>query len=327
MKSMEAVKIFSNFRNKRILIIGDVMLDHYLWGKVDRISPEAPVPVVQVTKEEYRLGGAANVANNISALGAIPLLCSVCGKDIFADKLYGLLKDKKISTDYLIADPDRPTIVKSRIISHQQQIVRVDYEIDSYIQKQIEDSFVEQITNLADTADAIIIEDYNKGLLSEEIIRKAIQLSQKNGIPITVDPKFKNFFAYEGCTVFKPNFIELQKNLGIVIEKEEDFITAGKNLRKRLSADFIIITRGEQGLTIFSENEEIVNLPTFAREVFDVSGAGDTVISVLTLSLIAGCEIVTAATLANHAAGVVCGKMGINTVTENEIIESIKFHK
>jgi len=325
-KSAEVKEILGKFNRKRILVIGDLMLDHYIWGKVDRISAEAPVPVVAVTGEEYRLGGAANVVNNLASLGAVPVVLGVCGDDYFAGELKKLFSEINLSTDHLLTDKSRPTILKSRVISQHQQMIRIDHEKTAEISAQIEDLIIRKITGIITDVDAVILEDYNKGLLTENVIKTAIKLAKERKIPITVDPKFRHFFSYNDCTVFKPNLSELQKNLGVLIETEEEFVAAARELQKKINADYIIITRGEKGLTIFESGKKEVNIPTFAREVFDVSGAGDTVISTLTLCLVSACDIVTAATIANHAAGKVCGKLGIHAVTQQEILDSFEYH-
>ncbi len=311
-------------KDKKILVVGDLMIDHYLWGKVDRISPEAPVPVLDVKKQESRLGGAANVVNNIFSLGGKPFILGVIGDDSYGQEMRKLLREKNISDEYLIVDASRMTTVKSRIIAHNQQIVRVDYENSQNISAEIEQHLIKIAEELIPKVDAVLIEDYNKGMLTENVIRNIIRISNEHQKVITVDPKFKNFFAYKNCTVFKPNYLELQKNLGINIETEEEFQQAALDLLQRVNPEYLIVTRGENGLVIFFKNQEMFSIPTFALEVFDGCGAGDAVISTLTLCLSAGLDIKTSAEIANHAAGVVCGKVGVVPVTANEIVESFK---
>ncbi len=316
--------LFELFPQKRIAVIGDLMLDHYIWGSVDRISAEAPIPVVDVQKEEFRLGGAANVIHNLTSLGAKTDAYGVTGNDVYADKLNKLLNDIN-SNNFLFKDPDRPTTLKSRIVAAHQQIVRCDFEKRHFIDKNIEDSIINTLNDNIANYSAIILEDYNKGLLSENLIKQIIQLARINNIPITVDPKYKNFFEYKDVTVFKPNFLELQKNLGFEILNDSELHHAAELVFERINPMYLIVTRGEKGLLIFDKNLQITHIPTFAREVFDVSGAGDTVISTLTLCLACGCDIIESATIANHAAGSVCSKMGITPATLKDIKKSIDY--
>jgi rfaE bifunctional protein kinase chain/domain len=314
--------ILNGFATKKVLVLGDVMLDHYIWGKVDRISPEAPVPVVDVQKEEYRLGGAANVALNLKALGADVYLCGVVGNDEAGRQIIAGLAEHKINADAMITDFKRPTTRKTRIGAVNQQIVRIDHENRIDVSNEIENRVMQQLELLMATVDAVVIEDYNKGLLTQSVIEQTILLAHKNNKLVTVDPKQKNFFLYTKADVFKPNYSEMQKNLGLIFETEADFESQAWLLKARMDCKYLVITRGEKGLYVFAEDNKVHHIPTFAREVYDVSGAGDTVISALTLSLCEGCDIETAAVIANHAAGIVCGKMGTATVTIEEIVQS-----
>lgn len=326
MKNLSVIKkIISQFSERRIAVIGDMMLDHYLWGTVDRISAEAPVPVVDIKKEEYRLGGAANVVHNLTSLNSKADVYGVCGNDKYSEQLNLLFKEIEVNSAFIINDETRPTTLKTRVIASQQQIVRCDFEKREDIGKVIEDELIALLTANIKSYDAIILEDYNKGLLSKELIKKTIELAVQNNIPITVDPKFKNFFEYKNCTVFKPNLLELQKNLGLEITNHQELINAAKALFDRVTPEYLIITRGEKGLIIFDKELNQFEIPTFAREVFDVSGAGDTVISVLTLCLACGCHIQDAAIIANHAAGAVCGKIGIAPASIKDIIHSVEY--
>jgi len=318
----ELNSILKGFATKKILVLGDIMLDHYIWGKVDRISPEAPVPVLDVQKEEYRLGGAANVALNLRALGADVYLCGVIGNDIPGGKIISLMALKNILTESLVIDAKRATTQKTRIGASNQQIVRIDYENRIEISAKLEQQIIKKLDKVISKIDAVIIEDYNKGLLSETVIDYAIGLAKKHNKLVTVDPKQKNFFQYKEVDVFKPNYSEMQKNLGLVFESEAEFDKHAWLLKAKIKCKYLVITRGEKGLFIFSADNKVHHIPTFAREVYDVSGAGDTVISVLTLALCTGCEIEAAAEIANHAAGVVCGKMGTATATIKEIKQS-----
>ncbi len=326
MQISELRKIIDQFKNKRVLVIGDLMIDHYIWGKVDRISPEAPVPVVEVRKEDFRLGGAANVVNNIHALGAVPYVLGLIGNDQNAERMRDIFIANGISNLELIADESRNTTIKTRVIAHNQQVVRIDRENDDDVARDVEDRIIERFEALIPQVDAVLIEDYNKGLLTERVINTVIDTCNKLDKIVTVDPKFRNFFAYKNCTVFKPNLKETEKNLGIEIKSEDDFLAAAHKLLDRLEPEYVVVTRSEKGLSVFSRTADPISIPTFAMEVYDVSGAGDTVISTLTLCLAAGCDMRTSALIANHAAGKVCGKMGIHPILPDEIIDSFKNH-
>jgi len=324
---IELKRILKSFSKKKVLVLGDIMLDQYIWGKVERISPEAPVPVLDVHKEEYRLGGAANVALNVKALGAKVFLCGVIGLDEAGKRITELLVDKQIDMSAMIPDKLRPTTKKTRIGATTQQIVRIDHEQRNDITHTLEKKVIAAIDNCLPRVDAVIIEDYNKGLLTEAVILHIIKAARKAGKLISVDPKQKNFFLYKQVDVFKPNYSEMEKNLGIMFESEAEFDKQSKLLKKRIDCTNLVVTRGEKGLFIYSEDSKMHQIPTFAREVYDVSGAGDTVISTLTLALCAGCDIRMAGIIANHAAGVVCGKMGTATASIEEIIRSYHEHK
>jgi rfaE bifunctional protein kinase chain/domain len=320
-------KILLGFVSRRILVLGDVMLDHYIWGKVDRISPEAPVPVLDMQKEEYRLGGAANVALNLKALGAKVYICGVIGNDDAGRQVKELLTRQEIDASAIITDKKRPTTLKTRIGAVNQQIVRIDHENREDISKTLETAIIRAINKTLPMVDAVIIEDYNKGLLTELIIYETVKNAGKLGKMIAVDPKQKNFFNYKKVDVFKPNYGEMQKNLGLIFESEAEFDKQAKLLKDRIKCKYLVVTRGEKGLHIYTDDSKVHQIPTFAREVFDVSGAGDTVISALTLALCEGCDIRMAAIIANHAAGVVCGKIGTAVATIDEIRQSYSEHK
>ena len=317
----------SLFAQKKILVIGDLMLDHYLWGQVERISPEAPVPIVDIVREEYRLGGAANVVNNILSLGAQPVVIGVVGDDNFSQTITQIFADKGASSEFVVSDKSRSTTVKSRLFASGQQIMRYDIESCADISPDIENEVIEKIDIAIESADALILEDYNKGLLTDKTIKHSIAAANKRNIPITVDPKYHRFFHYRDCTVFKPNFAELQKNLNIHITNDTELHKAANDLLARIACKYLLVTLGERGLKIFSSDGNIIHIPTFAREVFDVSGAGDTVISVITLCLSVGLDIETSAIIANHAAGAVCGKRGIHPANVEDILVSIQNSK
>lgn len=317
-------EILDRFDNQRIMVIGDVMLDHYVWGRVERISPEAPVPVIEVISEEYRLGGAANVALNVRSLGAEVVLIGVVGNDSAAQKINELLLKAKIAPEHLVKATQRPTTLKTRIGAVNQQIVRIDYEDKSEIDSELEAVVEKAISSNLANCSALIIEDYNKGLLNAEVIGFALASAKRRGIPVAVDPKQRHFFDFQGVDIFKPNYKEMQSNLGQSFDTEEDFFAAATKLRERMQVANLIVTRGARGMSIFEGDAVPVELPTYARDVFDVSGAGDTVISALTLAYVSGADIRLAAEIANHAAGVVCGIKGTASVSREQVLGSYR---
>lgn len=315
--------LFNAFSGKRIAIVGDLMLDRYYWGKVARMSPEAPVPVVEVESEASRLGGAANVAHNIASLGGIPLIFGTVGQDDAAVLFRKLACEAGFSSEGILDDPSRPTTCKIRVIAHHQHVVRIDREskceVDAHIVRQILASLERQIRSL----DAIILEDYNKGTLTKSLIQKAIEIAHRHHVRIAVDPKFDNFFEYSGVTIFKPNRKEAEEALGMRLNSPENIEIAGREILKRLNAENVLLTLGDQGMSLFSRSGEILNVPTKAWSVADVSGAGDTVISTLTIALAGGATMPEAATLANYAAGVVCSEVGIVPISLPALRKSV----
>jgi len=301
----------NNFIGKKIAVVGDMMLDCYFWGEVKRISPEAPVPVVEVGDEFFRFGGAANVALNILTLGGIPFPIGVIGDDNDGKIFKSLIEQHKLQADGIIIDKSRPTTAKTRVIAHSQHVVRIDKESKDYISEELRKKIFSYLESHIKKIDGIILQDYNKGVLTPELIEKVIDLANKNDVLITVDPKFNNFFAYKHVTVFKPNRKEAEEVLGIKIKTSSDVSSAGKIIRERLSAKNVLLTLGEEGIAVFSENHPEKRMPTKAIKVADVSGAGDTVISTLTMALAANANILEACYLANFAAGIVCGEVGI----------------
>jgi len=311
-------EIVDNFSGKKVLIVGDVMIDEYLLGKVTRLSPEAPVPIIEIENETIRFGGAANVALNIKSLGCIPIIISLIGKDRMGDKFIQLMAEHEISVDGLVVG-NRPTTLKTRIIGDNQHIARVDKEVKSYANQSEEKSLLDKISKLINRADALILEDYNKGVLTEAVIKHAINLANKKSIPIMVDPKFTNFLQYENVTVFKPNIIETEKAIAKSLETKLDIENAGIELLTKLNAESILLTRGSKGLSLF-EPEGITNIPTLAKNVADVSGAGDTVISTVTAAILGGASLKEAAVLANKAAGIVVEEVGIVPIKKEKLI-------
>lgn len=315
-------EILDNAKEKKIAVVGDVMLDRYFWGKVSRVSPEAPVPVIDYENETFHLGGAANVAGNLLSLGVVPVLCGVLGKDKYADKFKEISEEKKIITDGLYIDPERLTTVKTRIIGNNQQIARLDRETRGHIDKKAQEYILQSLENTENLA-GIIFEDYNKGAISEDLIIETINYAKSKNIPVFVDPKFENFFLYKGVKVFKPNLKEVSRALGKELKSRNDFEAAGKELLETLEAENILMTLGENGMMLFESNGDISSVPTRARMVSDVSGAGDTAIATLATAMIGGANVREAATIANLAAGVVCEHPGIVAIEELALFDSV----
>ncbi|OQX95742.1 D-glycero-beta-D-manno-heptose-7-phosphate kinase [candidate division KSB1 bacterium 4572_119] len=315
---------FNKFKDKKILILGDLMLDRYLEGSVSRISPEAPVPVVELTNEFTRLGGAANVAYNLHSLGAQPIPVGIIGKDIAGSELIQLMQSLTFKTDYILQDASRPTAVKTRIIADNQHVVRADWESKAAINDQTANKIISAVKDCLPKVDAVIIEDYNKGLLSKTVIEEVIKLSNQHKKIITVDPKFNNFFSYKSVTLFKPNRKEIESALGLRINSDRELGKACERMKERLQCKYVLITLGEQGMCLLSSDDEFFKIPTKARKVHDVSGAGDTVISTLTLALASGADVREAITLANYAAGVVCGEVGVIPITPEKLSHAVE---
>ena len=311
------------FDGKRIAVIGDLMLDGYFWGDVKRISPEAPVPVLEVEDEFFRFGGAANVALNIFTLGGIPVPVGVIGNDSYGSIFSSLIKEKNIEDAGIIIDNERPTTTKTRVIANSQHVVRIDKESKAYISNKIESKISFYIESVINKLDGIILQDYNKGILTPSLISKIISLANKKNILITVDPKFDNFFEYKNVTVFKPNRKETETVLGIRIKNDKDISSAGRNLLHKLNSEYVLLTLGEAGIAVFEKGDKERRMPTKARRVADVSGAGDTVISTLTIGLAAGANIYEACFLANYAAGVVCEEVGIVPIEKEKLFETV----
>jgi D-beta-D-heptose 7-phosphate kinase/D-beta-D-heptose 1-phosphate adenosyltransferase len=300
------------------------MMDHYVWGSVSRISPEAPVPVVNVTRETVLLGAAANVVNNIRTLGGEVGVCGVIGHDEAGKQLQHLLHAQKIPTDGLIVEPGRSTTIKTRVIAHHQQVVRVDRETREGISRETHRRIFGHVAERAvNGLDAIVISDYCKGVVTKELVRDIVRLARKRGIIVSVDPKVTHFGIYNGVTVLTPNTKEASLGARVEIEDDSSLLRAGKVLLARLACDAVLITRGEQGMSLFEKGGRITHIPTVAREVFDVTGAGDTVISALTLAMAAGAKIADAAKISNYAAGIVVGVVGTATVSPAQLKQRI----
>jgi len=305
-------ELINGFSRLKVLIIGDLMIDSYTWGRVSRISPEAPVPVVNVIRRESRLGGAGNVVLNIASLGATAVICSVIGDDAPGRELQKINLDANLSTDGLIVEPGRMTTVKERIIAGSQQVVRVDSETENSISLSSQQALLAHIKDSISDVDVIIFEDYDKGVLSAELIQSVISMAKENNIPTVVDPKRKNFFAYQGATLFKPNLHELRDGLGLM-PTDFDADHLAETVRKfKVSQEFsgVFVTLSERGVYIDFENDQHL-IPAHIRQISDVSGAGDTVISIAACVLALGGSTEQIASLANLGGGLVCESLGV----------------
>lgn len=318
-----AQSIIKRFGDVKVLVIGDLIMDHFIWGKVARISPEAPVPVVEVTSESLMLGGSANVVNNIHSLGGHSLVTGVIGRDDDGRKLVRALKEKSIPTDGIVVDTGRPTTIKTRVIAHSQQVVRFDREKKDTIGALSAQRVLSYIKKAVREADLVVISDYAKGLISAPLVEEIVSICTKAGKPIAVDPKVEHFGYYKGVTIVTPNNLEASLASGIEITGEDSLHMAGEALFRSLGCEALLITRGEHGMSLFEEGSQ-THIPTVAKEVFDVSGAGDTVIGTLALSIAAGASFKEAAVLANFAAGVVVGKVGTATLTPTELASAVR---
>jgi rfaE bifunctional protein kinase chain/domain len=318
------VELLDRAQGKRIAVIGDAMLDVYLTGDVERISPEAPVPVVRVRERKYALGGAANVAQNVVAIGATCDLVATVGADRGGETLRAMLRAIGEEGRSLVT-VDRPTTQKTRIVARSQQLARVDEESDDDLDGDERARVLEAVRIAVANADAVVLEDYNKGVLVPEVIRCAIELASERHIPIVVDPKFKNFFEYRGATVFKPNRRELEAALGAAVSVDQPGTV--KATVRRLGVEHILLTLGDQGMALFSADGELARVPTVAREVYDVVGAGDTVTAYLASMMAAGASATESAEVANVAAGIEVGKLGAAVVTSAEIVEYVNMQR
>jgi D-glycero-beta-D-manno-heptose-7-phosphate kinase len=314
--------IFDDFNKLKVLIIGDVMLDSYVWGKVERISPEAPVPIVNVQKSETRLGGAANVALNILALGASPILCSVIGMDADGSNLLRLMAEKGMTIEGMIQAEDRPTTIKHRIISGSQQMLRIDSETDRSITSTRTNLLFSKIEKLLTSCHVVIFEDYDKGVITPELIAKVVGMADRLGIPTVVDPKKRNFMAYENVSLFKPNLKELKEGLKIElnISDKENVKKAADLLRDKINAKATLITLSEHGVFISDGQQEHL-IPAHTRTISDVSGAGDTVVSVAALCMALKLPLKQVAELSNLAGGIVCESVGVIPIDKVRLLE------
>lgn len=311
-------QIVSRFRSLRILVLGDFMLDHFVMGRVDRISPEAPVPIVDVDKEEFHLGGAGNVVMNGKSLDAQMIPLGVIGNDWAGERIRELFLEEQLST-YGLLTAERPTTLKTRILAHQQQVVRVDREQRTPISDELQNQLIIQFIKVIDSVDGIIVSDYAKGTLTPALLAKILPEARKREKLVCLDPKTRHFSSYTPVTVITPNQAEASSLLGYPIVTQEDLMEAANRILKLIDCKALLITRGDKGMALFS-NGELTLVPTKAREVYDVTGAGDTVVTTICLALAAGAEMIEAVELANAAAGIVVGKVGTATLTPAELL-------
>jgi D-beta-D-heptose 7-phosphate kinase/D-beta-D-heptose 1-phosphate adenosyltransferase len=308
----------------RILVVGDIMLDEFLWGDVARISPEAPVPVVEVRRQSFHLGGAANVAANLSALGGSAVLAGVVGQDDAARRIRELLAAAGAEAQLAPSDGGRPTTVKTRIVAHHQQVVRADWERGDELSQELERGLLELVRRVLPSCRVVIISDYQKGVVTPAVVKAVVSQARRRRIPVLVDPKVRHFRLYRRVTVITPNQLETEQATGLRIGSNADLEAAARSILKDLACEAVLVTRGEQGMSLFSKSSPPTHVATAAREVFDVTGAGDTVIATMGLALGAGAELYEAAALANYAAGVVVGKLGTATASQAELLAAVE---
>lgn len=315
-----AQEILQQFANKRLIVLGDLMLDEFIWGDVRRISPEAPVPVVEVKRESWHAGGAGNVVSNLLALGAQAIPLGVIGEDWAGERLREQFAEAGADTSFLIHEAGRPTTLKTRIVAHHQQMIRADRESKAPICEVTENALIVAFTEALASADAVVVSDYDKGLLTPRVLQNVLATAAKK--IVCLDPKIKNFARYRPITVITPNQHEAERATGIEIIDEASLLAAAQQIREMLDCPHVLVTRGEHGMSLLSQ-ESVTHIPTTAREVYDVTGAGDTVIATLALALAADADIIEAAGIANQAAGIVVGKLGTATVSKDELTKTM----
>ena len=315
------VKNLDNFSKRKIAVIGDLMLDKYIFGKVERISPEAPVQIVTVERENYVPGGAANAASNVSSLTGEVYLIGVVGNDIAKDILVDQTKERMINTSGIVIDPTKPTIQKIRVLGQNQQLLRIDYEDKEYINGDLNEKLFASIMKI-DGVDAVIVSDYAKGTITRGVMEGLKKYCKERNVLLIVDPKPEHKLMYKGVSLITPNKKEAEEISGVSIESENDLERVGKKIMEDLQCN-VIITTGERGMSIFESGSAPIHIPTVAKEVYDVSGAGDTVIATLSLALSSGANLRDAAIISNHAAGIKVGKLGTATVSKQELVKSL----
>jgi D-beta-D-heptose 7-phosphate kinase/D-beta-D-heptose 1-phosphate adenosyltransferase len=317
-------QILEEFKNRSVLVLGDVMVDEYMWGRVSRISPEAPVPVVEVTRETIRVGGAANVAANLRVLGAQVYLVGLVGNDPPGERLLNELEALGIKSDGVVVDRARPTTIKTRVVAGSQHVVRFDREDTGDVHPATVRQLVARVRERLSQAHALLVSDYAKGAVCPGLLRQVLPLARRLQKIVTVDPKVRHMPLFKRVTALAPNHHEAAAAAGTVIRNQDDLVRVGARLLRRLEVEALLITRGEQGMSLFERGRGVHHIPAVAKEVYDVTGAGDTVISALTLALAAGAPMREAAAIANHAAGVVVGKVGTAVVTRGELAAALR---
>ncbi|MDH3349097.1 MAG: D-glycero-beta-D-manno-heptose-7-phosphate kinase [Desulfobulbaceae bacterium] len=329
MNKIQLEEAIQRFKDAKVLVIGDIIVDHFIWGKVSRISPEAPVPVVNVSREEMLLGGAANVLKNIFSLGGRGELCGIIGRDELGTRLVDMVEELSINSNGIVHGR-RPTTVKTRIVAQGQQVVRFDREQVGIPSKGPLGGMIEFLDEHLSGFDAIIVSDYAKGVVNEQFMTHLHQcrknLFEKSGrkIPLVVDPKPSNLHHYVGATVITPNHLEAKNISGMELQEEPSIHAAARFIRDEIGCENVLITRGEAGMTLLRDDNTLTTIPAMAKEVYDVTGAGDTVVATLALGLAVGCSVEHAAMLANHAAGIVVGKIGTASVNMAELSDCLK---
>jgi len=315
-----AAALLRSMRDRRVFVLGDVMLDEFVWGRVSRISPEAPVPVVQVTGQSFHLGGAGNVAANVRSLGGLAVLAGVVGKDAAGGRVREALAAAGVDSRLVELGRDRPTTVKTRIVAHGQQVVRTDREDATDVPAGAETALVEWLRRELASCGALVVSDYQKGVVTASLLKRVLPLARRRGVPVLVDPKVRHFRLYRGAMVVTPNQVETEQATGLRLDGPAQLRAAGRRVLSLLGCRAALVTRGEHGMSLFERGRPPLHVPTAAREVFDVTGAGDTVIATMALALAAGASLAEAAVLANCAAGVVVGKVGTAQATPDEVL-------
>lgn len=320
----ELEKSVDRFSDTRLLVLGDIIMDEYIWGDVSRISPEAPVPVVEVRQKTKMLGGAANVVNNIVALGGQCVLCGTVGRDRTGKMITQRVRELGCSTEGILTTSDRPTSIKTRIVAHNQQVVRFDIESNKEIRPRTVGKLLDFISGIRNEIDGVVVADYGKGVISGPLMTGLRDLLWDSDIVVAVDPKTGNFEYYEGVDILTPNHHEAGAFCRMEIRDEQTLVQAGEKMLEELNCRSVLITQGKDGMTLFKSEGEMIHIPTVARKVFDVTGAGDTVISALTLGLASGMDAKSAAIISNIAAGIVVGEVGTSTVGAEELKKAVR---
>lgn len=316
-------QIIEQFKGKKVLVIGDLMLDEYIWGKVRRISPEAPVPVVEAYEKTYMAGGAGNSASNIASLGGVATLTGLIGKDTQGEYFCEKLTELGIDTSHLLTESSLPTITKTRVIANKQHIVRVDVEKRDPLSPQLEEQLLGKILNLIRDSEVVVISDYGKQIVSKNLAQTVIREARSAGIPVIIDPKGNQYEKYRGGTIITPNVMEAEQALRCEIRNEEDIFKAGDAMNSLIEGEAVLLTRGAEGMTLFRRNGDPVTVPAVARNLFDVTGAGDTVVATLAMCMACNADLEDAVYLANLAAGLVVEKLGTATVTGKELHDAL----